>query len=628
MKKRVILGFMIIVMLASFVLVAGQNTSESDDNLNDDADKINKAYLCLKDQIKNKQISSLQDAVFGILALGQEGKLKDKLSAEKKSNEACWPKSGCLIKDSSQALLALNRIGENSEEVKKWILSKTQNAKELTWYLEIDVQNHEASECTIRYDKSEAKVKVKEDMTLEGSVGSCFSIGYGGYWLKIDDKCVDKEFEVSCDKDFITTLVYQKANSATVFVSSETHSSVSLGTTKEKINSKCFATGTKCDYEGSLWASLALAKIGEDVGAYIPYLVALSSDNQKYLPSAFLYIVTNGQDVFNELIQNQKQGKYWDVVGSSYNRFYDSALAMLSLAGGGTGQFEATQNYLLSAQTKEGCWNNNNIRDTGFILYAGWPRDVDDRGGGGGGGKLCEDENYYCETQDNCIANGGDLKRELECKNFREVCCTMRVIEATCDEKKGVICLSNQRCTGRTESSADGTCCLEGACENLPSENLCALADGLCKSSCSDDEEESDESCPNSGDVCCMEKEEKPEESGGISTIWIVILIILIILVIIGIAYRHRLQIWWHSRRGGKAGGRPGAGGGAAGGPRPRLPPGMPMGMMPRPIPRYGPPGQRGPVRGGPALRQTKGVKSPQDKEMEETMKKLKEMSK
>ncbi len=49
---------------------------------------------------------------------------------------------------------------------------------------------------------------------------------------------------------------------------------------------------------------------------------------------------------------------------------------------------------------------------------------------------------------------------------------------------------------------------------------------------------------------------------------------------------------------------------------------------MQRPMPRYGPPGQRGPVRGGPILRTTKGVRTPQDKEIEETMKKLKEMSK
>ena len=97
------------------------------------------------------------------------------------------------------------------------------------------------------------------------------------------DKCLEKEFSVSCDQDFITALVYQKNTGSTVFVSSETHSSVSLGTTTEKVDSRCFSTGNKCDYEGSLWASIALAKVGEDVSQYIPYLLAFSGDNQKYL---------------------------------------------------------------------------------------------------------------------------------------------------------------------------------------------------------------------------------------------------------------------------------------------------------------------------------------------------------
>ncbi len=624
MKKGMILVFFVFAILAfGFFIVTGQSQNASE--IAGDDDKIDKAYECLENQIESKTSFSLQDAVFGTLALGNENKLKEKIEQEKKTNEACWPKAGCTIKDSAQVLLTLDRIGGDKEGVKNWLLSKTQNSRDLIWYLEIDIQNHEASECSLKYDSRESKIKVRDDMKLEGNPGTCFDIGYGGYWLKINNNCLDKEFEISCDKDFITALVYQKSSGQTVFVSSETHSSVSLGTTTEKVNSKCFATGTRCDYEGTLWAALALTKIGEDASANIPYLVALLSENQRYLPSAFLYILTNGEDMYNELIQNQKLGKYWDIIGGPYNRFYDSALAMLALSGTGATEFESAQDYLLSVQTKEGCWNNNNIRDTAFVLYAGWPRSgvIGGDGEGTGGGKICESEGYYCETQDDCLDSGGTILRDLECTNFRNVCCTKRFADATCDEKRGLICASNQRCTGRLEPSADGSCCLEGACENIKQENLCAISGGICKTSCSDNEESSTENCPDSGDICCIEKIiEEPEQKTGISKIWIAIFIVLILLLILGIIYRHRIQSWLYSRKGGKGAGLVRGGG-------PRLPPGASPGMMmPRPMPRYGPPGQRGPVRSGPMLRQTKGVKSPEDKEMEETMKKLREMSK
>ncbi|MDO8508444.1 MAG: hypothetical protein Q7S27_02045 [Nanoarchaeota archaeon] len=616
MKKEVMIAFLLGIVLISGFALAQSNDTDDTSNLNDESDKIEKAYQCLADQIKGKDSLSLQDAIFGTLAVGNEKKLKDKIEQEKKGNENCWPKAGCTIKDTAQTLLALDRIGGDEKSAKDWLLTKMQPARDLTWYLEIDIQNHGASECKLTYDGRESKIKVREDMKLEGSPGSCFEISYGGYWLKIADKCLEKEFSVSCDQDFITALVYQKNSGSTVFVSSETHSSVSLGTTSEKVESKCFSTGNKCDYEGTLWASVVLAKIGEDVSSYIPYLLAFSGDNQRYLPSSFLYMLTNGDESYSELVDNQKLGQYWSVVASPYNRFYDTALAMLALGDSDSGELDSAKNYLLNVQTKEGCWNNNNIRDSAFILYSGWPKTRGDGAGTGGGTELCEPSGYYCEAESDCLEIGGSALREFEC-TIRSVCCTKKFVGVSCDEKRGLVCSSNQRCTGRIESSADGSCCIEGSCENIPTENLCALADGICKGSCSEDEENIGESCPDSGDLCCKEKV-IPEEKGGI--LWIVILSVLIIIVILGIIFRHRIAIWWHSRK------RRGGQGTVSG---PRLPPGTPPGMvMPRPIPRYGPPTQRGPARGGPILRPTRGAKSPQDKEMEETMKKLREMSK
>ncbi len=605
MKKRA--GILLVIFSILFVLaiVLGEAQSGNVSDSDEPTDKVEKAYQCLRDQVKDKSTFSLQDAVFATLALGSDSKLSDKIEQEKRDSESCWPKTGCTIKDSAQVLLAYERSGKNRNSVKDWLLSKSGNAQDLTWYLEIDIQNHASSECTLQHDAQKTKVRIKEDMKIDGNPGSCLEVSYGGYWLKIREQCLDKEFTISCDKDFITALVYQKRTGGTVFVSSETHSSASLGTTNEKVESKCFLAGGKCDYEGTLWAAVALDKIKEDSSAYLPYLVALAEDNQRYLPSAFLFILAGGDDNYAELAQKQKLGQYWEVIGSSYNRFYDTALALLALSGTGSGEAENAKNYLLSVQTREGCWNNNNIRDTGFILYSAWQK----AGSSGGGGEaFCESAGHFCEAANECLNSGGTILEGFSCTNFRSSCCTVRVQDVTCAQKRGLICASSQTCTGTIEQSADGSCCVSGACEDLPSVNLCAISEGTCKTSCSSGEDEIDESCPDFGDVCCRQAEEAPEL--GISWIWITILIVLVILVILAIIYRHKLQIWWHSRRRGR---EPSLSA--------RRPPGYPgMGMMPRPMQRY--------ASRGPAVRTTRGARSEGDRELEETMKKLKEMSK
>ena len=607
MKKRAVeLGLIIVfgILVFGAVVQAANETSDSD--------KLDLAYKCLGNQVDNTKSSiSLSEAVFGTLALGSKKKFDDEIVNGKKNVESCWPSAGCKIKESAQVLLAYNKIGKDTNGVKDWLLSKAIAAKELTWYLEIDAENHETSACTLKYDGKENKIQIKEDMTIGGTPGACLEISYGGYWLKIKDACLEKEFEISCEKSFVTTLVYQRKEGGAVFVSSETHSGAAGGATTEKVKSKCFATSSKCDYEGTLWATLALNKIKEDVSAYTPYLLALSEDNQKYLPSAFLFILTGGDDEYQELVEKQKAEGYWSIIGSPYNRFYDSALGMLALSG--KTDADSTKNYLLKVQTKEGCWNNNNIQDTGFILYA-WDGG---RGGGGGGGgttQTCIEGGNYCVPRMECLNAEGSVLDEFICGELIDSCCSINAVEKSCDEKGGIVCASNQECEGGAlVSSADGACCVKGACIEKKTENLCNLANGVCSSSCSANEEELSESCPNINDVCCKAK--VAVEEGGNYWTWIIIFGVLILLVIIGIAFRRNIQSWFYSRKKG----------GEREGPRGMPPRGPPM-MMGRP--RYGPPGMRAPARGGPAPRVTRGVKSPEDEEMEETMKKLRDMSK
>jgi hypothetical protein len=620
MEKRFLGIILVIVVLFSMFVLAQDNESEGEvSNL----DGIEKGYACLEKQIDVKGGFSLQEAVFGVLALGREKKLLDVIDEEKNTREECWPRNGCKVKDTAQVMLAYERIGRDVSGIKDWLLSKEIDAKDLVWYLEVDITNHDASECSLNVDGRSSNFKVNDDMTLTGNVGSCFDISFGGFWLKFRDRCLDQDVEVSCDKDFITALVYQKKSGGTVFVSSNTESGVSGGTTSAKINSKCFADSSRgsCDYEGTLWATVALSRADVETRPFIPYLLALADINQKYLPNAFVYILTSGEDQYSNLIGQQKQGQYWDVVGSPYNRFYDTSVALLALTGSGSGEVGSSQDYLLDVQTKEGCWNNNNVRDTGFVLWSAWPRTV---GGGdpiGGGESLCIEIGNHCELFNDCLSAGGEILDNFACPNFRDVCCSVAVFDASCNEKGGIVCSANQDCDGSVEPSGDGSCCVRGACIDRQPINECAIIGGKCFPSCTAEETESNSKCPTLGEICCVDSGEIPEPPSEGIPWWVWLLVVLIILVVVAIIFRGKIQMWMHrNRRGrGKPGGRPPA----------RRPPGMPPGgMIARSGPRYGVPGARQPSSSGPALRKSTGSKSPKDKELEETMRKLKEMSK
>ncbi len=608
MRKRgqlFLLGFIFLIFMAGFALAVNDtNTSGNSGIVTDDSgDGASKAYQCLRDEINGKDSFSLEEAIFSSLAIGSNQKLKDIIENEENVGQNCWPNPSCNLKRTAQVLLALDRAGGDKRGAEKWILSKNQTATELDWFLEIDIQSHVESTCTLRYRGDEKEVDINEDLTISKNPGTCLSVTPSGYWLNIKDSCLDEEFEISCDEDFITTLLYQKGVSGTVFVSSETHSSSGLGTTKEKVNSQCFKAGSNCDYEGTLWAALALNKLGRDTDAYLPYLLAFSEDNQKYFPSSFLYTLTSGEDQFNELVQSQKQGRYWEIVGSPGNRFYDTALGMLGLAGTSATELENAKDYLLDIQTDKGCWNNNNIRDTAFLLYAGWARAVATSGTSNAGRAGCESSGNYCGSSFSCLESGGLILNNFECSNVAEICCSVNVQEQFCSEKGGVICGANQQCSGRTTPSLDGTCCLD-SCQNVEVQSTCEVFGGICRTSCFSDETEVSDSCSGSGKICCQQQqaEEKKSRLG----IWITILIILIVLALLAIAFRNRLRVWWFKRKGKIR----------TSGVGPRPPPSSPGEMSRRPVLRFGSPRQAGRATGG------------MDKEFEETMNKLRDMSK
>jgi hypothetical protein len=607
-----LISMMIIVLLGSGVMAANEtnNETESDgfefsgnsDNSEISGEGIDRAYSCLESEIKDRDLS-LQEAIFATLALGDQDDLIDEIEDERRGD--CWPENSCTVKETAQVLLAYERAGENTEDIKEWLLDHSQNSEELVWYLEVDISNHIESECTVKYDGDSYDFQIREDMTLNKGAGSCLDKSNSGFWFEIDNNCLEEEFEVSCNEDFITALVYEKKNGDTVYVTGETHSASSLGTTTEKVDSKCFGV-SGCDYEGTLWGVVALIDLGMSDGVenYLPYLIALSEDNKEYFPDAFLSLIVGGDDYYTMVVQSQDQGKFWDIAGSPYNRFYDTSLGMLALRSSGGNELDGAKQYLLDIQTQDGCWNNNNVRDTGFVLYSGWGRNIG--GGSSGGGQgivLCESAGNYCGNRFACLDAGGLILGEYECTNFAEVCCSINPIEFTCGEKGGVVCGNNEQCSGSVTSSLDGSCCL-GSCEIISDENQCERFGGICRTSCLSGEESNTDTCTLSGDICCVEPR---ESSSGIGIwVWIILLFILIILVVLAIIFRDKLKLWWYKIKNRKSKPKTDT---TQVQQRPAAKP-----MMRRFVPS--------PSRGGRVR------KAGRDKELEETMRKLRDMSK
>ncbi len=612
MKKREVVKLFIILLILSLVIVSAENDTSIDNG-----------YQCLKDKVKDKCSSlSSEELAFTVLATGDcKSELEDKMAEEN-----CWPSSGCRLKETALSIMALSKSGVSTDDSENWLLEQKQTSKDLIWYLEIDA--NEETICKLSYEGAEKQITVKADRKISGSPGTCLTIAEGGYWLKVEESCYSKNITVSCDKGFITALLYRKkTGGTTTYVSSKTNSASSEGRTEERVDVSCFKEGSSCNYEGSLWAVMALAEQDKDISEFLPYLIAMEDENEKYFPSAFLYLITGYDEYFSEIVNEYKES-FWKIIDSPYHQFYDTSLGILALQKTSAPQVAETKTYLLGVQGKDGCWNEGNIRDTAFILFSTWPKAYSTPGPDV---TYCEDYGYNCTSSFDCSA-ANKLSNFVCRQGISKVCCKETPIEETCAQKRGTICEGDDVCSGSIIPASDSyDCCNTDCVKPEPVKSECELENDtyVCRTSCADDEVSKTYNCDNDK-ICCAPKPLTPP-----SYWWIWLLVILIILVILGIIFRNRLRVSIFNirdrfkKKGGPAG--PATGAGLAR-PRPGFPPARPGGMIMRPRPRMiiptqqqAPPPRQMPRQMRPMP--TRKPASKTDEELDATLKKLKAMS-
>ncbi|MBS3074794.1 hypothetical protein J4447_05085 [Candidatus Pacearchaeota archaeon] len=545
------------------------------------------------------------------LAVLTTGKCVAALTA-KGSDGECWPSSNCELKQTALASLALNSVkGE------KWLLSKGISPPDLNWFIQIDTDD--ASKCSVSYNSRTYSFKILDDKKIDSNAGSCLKRARDSYWLQVDKSCVQNTFEISCNSTFTSNLIYSKKGEEKYYVSSETKSASEDGKIEHKINSLCSGTSGKCDYEGTLWTALVLEKNKKDTEAYLPYLVAFAEENQRFGSYSFLYLLTGFSEYYSLMQKFQKDSGYFDF-SSPYKKYYDTATALLSLASSSSNELSKVKDWLTDVQDDKGCWNS--LRDTAFILYSGWPsRVVQQVGSQSGASATCSSKGYYCLSGSECNSAGGSVQ-DYSCSGI-SVCCSKNVALQSCSTKGGILCQSGTQCSGSVVSSSDfGTCCIAGQCIEQPSTPASSECESIrysCRSTCFSYEEEKSYRCSLSSDACCALK--SSSSGDGVSSWWLWVLIILIVIVLLLILFRRRLSSMFSRGKGYKEG--------PVDRTRPGMPPLPPLTPFRRPLMRpvsqspYSMPPPSQPAR-QPRASQSSG----RDRELDETFKKLKEISK
>lgn len=598
MKKKGLFIFFILLVFSFYLISAADNSTEQT--------KIDKAYQCLNDKISGKCSSlSIEEKIFSLLAVNQ---CQSEVVADSKNSGECWPSASCNIKTTAQAILALDNEGAGTQKAQDWLNSKNISPTQLTWYLEIEADN--SSSCSIQYSGQSYTVNIDENKKLSSNAGNCLVLAEYDYLLKVSPSCYNREFSISCNQDFLTTTLFKKSTSSTIYVSDEASSSSASGATKEKIKSYCFATGSSCDYEGSLWAAMVLNSLGTDVSPYLPYLITMADENNKFLPDSFLYSLTAKTEYQISLLSKQKSSSWWMESG---DKFYDTALALYPLREEDVQEKVDAKTWLLDSQDSKGCWEGN-TRNTAFILASIWPKTVSR-----GTAELpdCETSSFYCAGSAACTGAGGKILSEYDCGSLYSCCDTLPKIE-TCADIGGNICSSNKICVDGTEATYVSdldygeTCCVDGSCAIAPQpeQSECEINNGICRvGGCSSNEKESSFVCDFSSG-CCIQN----TTNDGPNYWWVWILLILIVLVVLGIIFRNKLREFWFRISSGRK-------------PKPG-PPSQQHSMFPMPLQRplmHRPPERRiMPPSSAPQRR----MPSRSQNELDAVLKKLKEMGK
>lgn len=527
MKKLGVVVSLILITFFSLIIVSAATNVTNSSSIED------KALSCIVNKVSpsvnvdNCATLSVEEQAFVVLTTG---KCSQSLIS-KSSNNECWPSSSCDLRQTAIASLALNSVkGRN------YLASKNITPSDLNWYVQLDTDGE--SKCSVSYNSKSYTFRILDDKRIDSISSSCLKTSRDGYWLGVDRSCLPYSFEFTCDKDFTSNTVYSKKNEEKYYLSSDTKSSSADGKVSHQINSYCIADRGKCDYEGTAWTALLASINSGDFEQYMPYLISFSDENSRLGSYAFLYQLTGFSQYYSLMQKYQKDSGYFDF-SSPYKKGYDTAITMMSIGTSSSNELSLIKDWLSESQDVNGCWGS--LRDTAFLLYAGWPS----RAVPSSGPSLtqtCSSKGGYCLTNSECSSVSGSLM-DYSCAGA-SICCSKNIAIPSCSAKGGVLCSSSQSCSGSVVPSSDlGTCCVSGSCntESTSVSDCESIGYSCLIGSCFSDQELKPYSCGTESRVCCGDITQASNTTSNSSSWWIWVLIIAIIIIALLIIFRKKV---------------------------------------------------------------------------------------
>ncbi len=424
-RGRILIIFLLVFSLLSLALIHANEEMQVQKAYNWLENKTNTTAKCTS--------LTLDERIFSHLATGIN--CKNEILLENTSTP-CWPKSGCTVKTTAKAVLALNE-DIDTENAEKWLLQQTTYPSTMEWFLEID--STQKTTCLINYSNpqfSSNKIVINEDKKINTNAGNYLTLAQNNYWLKIDESLYNKKINITCDQPFVTALLFRMKGSSTINVLNNAQSLSANGKSVEVVESLCFKENGACNYESSLWATLALYIAGyrTELKQFMPYLISMKDDtqNQYFLPESFLYFMTG--EFREDLLLKQQANSYWQESG---NKYYDTALALFPLYNEYSTEKDNAKIWILENQLASGAWESNNLRDTSFILYSVWPKNPIDiytqctidadcpsyscstRSCEYG---VCFSYEFSCEDDDGCCPSGCTIDEDNDCTEEANTC--------------------------------------------------------------------------------------------------------------------------------------------------------------------------------------------------------------
>lgn len=397
----------------------------------------------------------------------------------------CWPESGCTVKDTAFAMLALYLVGKEEEarKAEAWLKKgQTPSLTQGNWWLQVDTAS--SGTCKVTYTRGEKEVS--KDIKVE--VGNFPDCG-GGTFFDLE-KCLETgllnnyaslELYVDCSGLDGAKIAIAYFSGTAYYLYEEVAEKVGTLTVKNG----CFGKGYKdktCSYDSTLYAEWALSKIQSKVSSELYLQDSYEPTNS--IHNAVLYILTKDADYSSTLVAKQRTDGSWE--GNPYS----TALSILSLKESGiyVQQIEKAEEWLKDRQQEDGSWSGK-ILDTAMVLYAAFhdgislPSCVDSKKNQGERGIDCGGPCGLLPYDDDCCANAVRDENEdgVDCGG---VCgpCLEKVCDedGICDEVAGEDC---QNCPDDCQTCDD--LCSNGKMDTASAEEGIDCG-GLCPIDCSE----------------------------------------------------------------------------------------------------------------------------------------------